>query len=70
MRFISGLIVGIVLTVGGAYIADTMHSAPGPDQKEAEHMVNWTVVNNNLRDFSSSVQESWYRLTGGHSGQA
>ena len=69
MRFISGLLTGIVLTVGIAYIVDTMHSAPGPDQKEAAHMVNWSIVNENLRDLSTSVQDGWYRLTG-HQRQA
>jgi hypothetical protein len=64
MRFVFGLIVGIVLTIGGAYLVDTLHSAPGPDQKEAAHMVNWTIVSDNLRDLSTSVQDGWNRLTG------
>jgi hypothetical protein len=64
MRFALGLIFGIVLTVGTAYVTDAMHSAPGPDQKEAPRMVNWGVVNDNLRDLSSSVQDGWNRLTG------
>jgi hypothetical protein len=64
MRFIFGLIVGIVLTVGCAYVTDTMHSAPGPDQKEAARMVNWDVVNANLQGLSTAVQDGWSRLTG------
>jgi hypothetical protein len=69
MRFVFGLIFGVILTIGGAYLIDTMHSAPGPDQKEAAHMVNWTIVSDNLRDLSTSVQDGWYRLTG-HTHQA
>ena len=64
MRFIFGVIIGIVLTVGSAYVADTMHSAPGPDKKEAARMVNWSVVNDNLKDLSTSMQDGWNRLTG------
>ncbi|MDR3460956.1 MAG: hypothetical protein P4L76_01425 [Beijerinckiaceae bacterium] len=64
MRFALGLIVGIALTIGGAYLIDTMYSAPGPDQKEAARMVNWGVVNGNLRALSTSVQDGWARLTG------
>jgi hypothetical protein len=64
MRFIFGLLVGIVLTVGSAYVVDTMHSAPGPDQKEAARMVNWEVVNDNLKNLSTSIQDGWSRLTG------
>jgi hypothetical protein len=69
MRFALGLIVGIVLTIGSAYVADALHSAPGPDQKEAPRMVNWGVVNDNLKGLSTSVQDGWSRLTG-HARQA
>ena|GEM_PF-804423 len=64
MRFLSGLLVGIVLTIGSAYIVDAMHAAPGPDAKPAPQMVNWTVVNDNLRGLSSDVQGGWDRLVG------
>ena len=64
MRFAFGLIIGIVLTIGTAYVTDAMHSAPGPDQKGAARMVNWDVVNDNLKSLSSSVQDGWNRLTG------
>jgi hypothetical protein len=39
MRFILGLIVGAVLTVGGAYIHDSM------DPGAAKPLVNWTNAN-------------------------
>lgn len=64
MRFALGVIVGIVLTIGTAYVTDTMHSAPGPDQREASRMVNWGVVNDNLKGLSTSIQDGWDRLTG------
>ncbi len=64
MRFIFGVIIGIILTIGCAYVSDAMHSAPGPDQREAARMVNWDVVNSNLRGLSTSIQDGWYRLTG------
>ncbi len=47
MRFFFGLIVGCALTVGGAYVADTM-SSPAAGAK----MVNWDVVAKNLGDVS------------------
>ena len=65
MRFIFGVIIGIVLTFGAAYVADTMRSAPGPDHKEARHMVNWDVVGDDMRGLSSGVQDMWARLAGG-----
>ena len=61
MRFISGLIVGVILTIGSAYVIDAMHGAPGADGV-APQMVNWTVVNANLRGLSTDVQNGWDRL--------
>lgn len=66
MRFIMGLVVGIFLTIGAAYVGDAMHAAPGPDDKgTAQRMVNWSAVGENLRGVSSGVQNAWSRLVGG-----
>lgn len=66
MRFISGLLVGILLTVGTAYVVDALHAAPGPDDKATpQRMVNWGVVSDNLSGLSSGVKTGWSRLTGG-----
>ncbi len=64
MRFIFGVIIGIVLTIGGVYVIDMMHSAPGPNQQVARRMVNWDVVNDDMRGFSTQIQNTWARLTG------
>ena len=42
MRFIFGIIIGCLLTVGGAYVFDTVLPAG------AKQMVNWDVVATNL----------------------
>ena len=42
MRTFFGIILGVALTVGGAYVADTMAGTG------ASHMVNWDVVSKNL----------------------
>ncbi len=65
MRFIFGVIIGILLTFGAAYVTDSMGSAPGPDGKEARRMVNWDVVGDDMRGLSSGVQSAWARLVGG-----
>lgn len=64
MRFWGGLIVGVMLTVGGTYVVDAMHSAPGADARPAPQMVNWGVVNDNLRGLSTDVQSGWDKLVG------
>ena len=65
MRFTIGILFGIFLTIGAAFLVDSLHSAPGPDQKEARRMVNWDVVGDNMRELSSDVQDAWSRLVGG-----
>jgi hypothetical protein len=59
MRFILGLIVGCALTVGGAYIADSMASS-----QTAGKMVNWDVVAKNLDTVSTLAKEGWKKITG------
>ena len=65
MRFITGILFGIVLTVGTAYIVDAAQSAPGPDEQGGRQMVNWTVVDTNVRNLSTDIQDGWARLVGG-----
>jgi len=59
MRLLFGIIIGIALTVGGAYITDTM-SAPAAGTK----MVNWDVVAKNLDTVTTLAREGWKKITG------
>jgi len=59
MRLFFGIIIGIALTVGGAYIADTM-SPPATGSK----MVNWDVVAKNLDRVTTLAREGWKKITG------
>ena len=58
MRFFLGLILGIALTIGGAYVVDNMGSGPG-----ARPMVNWDVVGRNVDSLTVTVKEMWAKLT-------
>jgi len=60
MRLIFGIILGFALTVGGAYVADTM-AAPGPTAKP---LVNWDVVSKNLDAITSLAKEGWKKIVG------
>jgi hypothetical protein len=64
MRLFFGIIIGIVLTVGGAYIADSMQSAPPAGSTLSTHMVNWDVVQQRLADLGSAVHGAWDKITG------
>jgi len=42
MKFILGIIVGAVLTIGGAYVHDTrMMPTPAPGEPAPKTFVNW-----------------------------
>jgi hypothetical protein len=58
MRFIFGLIIGGALTVGGAYVADSMSGA------EAKPMVNWDVVAKNFDSVTALAREGWRKIAG------
>jgi hypothetical protein len=64
MRLIFGIILGALLTVGGAYISDSLRPAAGPDGAVVKPMVNWEVVQEKFKSALAAVQDGWTRLTG------
>jgi hypothetical protein len=62
MRFLLGVIFGIFLTIGVAYVSDA--ARPPRAETEAKPMVNWDVVDRNFKDISESVQDGWAKLIG------
>ncbi len=63
MRFLLGIIVGILLTIGSAYVFDASRKGEGPNGS-AERIVNWDVLQAQLRILSGNIQDGWSRLTG------
>jgi hypothetical protein len=64
MRLFSGLILGILLTIGVTFVLDSARPATGPDGSEVKPIVNWEVVQEKCRNASTAIQEGWSRLTG------
>lgn len=70
MQTIFGIILGVFLTVGAAYIHDASVSAPvldpasasSPAAQQQQRMVNWDVVGDNWRALKSRVDSGWHRL--------
>jgi hypothetical protein len=60
MRFIFGLIIGCLLTVGVPYVADTL----GSSSAEAKPMVNWDVVAKNLDHVTALARQGWKKIVG------
>jgi hypothetical protein len=63
MRVLIGIILGVILTIGGAYLYDshnamTAANAPGVQRP----MVNWDVVGNNWNRLTERARAEWSRL--------
>ena len=64
MRVFIGIILGIALTIGTVFLCDALRPTGGQNEAAARPMVNWDVVEDNLRGVSERIQEAWNRLTG------
>jgi len=66
MRVLFGIILGVFLTIGFAYVYDastTRSSEPTAQTSLAQRpMVNWDVVSGNWRGWSLSVRNTWNKL--------
>ena len=60
MRLIFGMILGAALTIGGAYVSDSMNGGSAT----ARPMVNWDVVSKNVDGLTEFVRDSWKKLVG------
>ncbi len=58
MRFLLGVIIGALLTVAGAYIADSRS-----DPLQGTRMVNWTVVGERVDELTAGLQKVWDNFT-------
>jgi hypothetical protein len=58
MRFLLGVIVGALLTIGAAYVADSR-----ADPLQGGRMVNWTVVGEKMKDLTAELREMWGEFT-------
>ena len=58
MRFIFGIVVGALLTVGVAYVGDTVIGSA-----TAKPLVNWDVVGTATGKITSFAGEQWNKYT-------
>ncbi|HEY2754729.1 MAG TPA: hypothetical protein VGJ01_03205 [Pseudolabrys sp.] len=66
MRVLLGIILGAILTVGGAYIYDSHHAlAAANDQAAAQRpLVNWDVVGTTWNRLAQRAHAEWVRVAG------
>ena len=65
MRVLFGIILGVFLTVGVAYVHDNWSPSTTTGTTASDHrvMVNWDVVNDNLRWVGQRARETWTTLS-------
>ena len=66
MRLLLGIILGGVLTVGGAYLYDSNHalSADNATASMSRPMVNWDVVGTKWQHLTERARAEWTRHAG------
>jgi hypothetical protein len=66
MRVLLGIILGAVLTIGGAYLYDShnaLNATNAPASAERP-MVNWDIVNTKWQHLTEKARSEWNRVTG------
>jgi len=63
MRVLIGILLGVTITVGGAYLYDS-HNAVTAANANSLHrpMVNWDVVSSNWHRLTERARAEWTRL--------
>jgi hypothetical protein len=66
MRLLFGIILGALLTIGGAYLVDSRNAANAADTAttSARPMVNWDVVGVKWQHLTERARSEWTRVAG------
>lgn len=66
MRLLLGIVLGAILTIGGAYVVDLHNAANTADTATASvrPMVNWDVVGVKWQHLTERARSEWTRVAG------
>jgi len=66
MRFLFGIILGAILTIGAAYLYDTQHTTAARQAQAGAPppLVNWDVVDTRWHELTGRAKAEWKRLAG------
>jgi hypothetical protein len=62
MRVLLGIIVGVVLTVGSAYLYDSHRAMTAAQPNVERPLVNWDVVASKWQHLTARARAEWNRL--------
>ena len=65
MNLILGVLVGILLTIGTAFVADAFVTADVTAENCSKQIVNWDIAKERLHETTASIQAGWDRVESG-----
>jgi hypothetical protein len=64
MNLFAGIILGILLTIGTAFITDAVATPKVTSDTCSKQVVNWDIAKERLHSTTESIRVGWNRLTG------
>ena len=64
MNLLFGIILGVLLTIGTAFMADAFATSDATTETCSKQIVNWDVAKQRLHETTASIATGWNRLKG------
>ena len=64
MRLLLGVILGVLLTIGGAYVYDSAHERPTTTAAAQRPLVTWDVAAVKWNGLTTRARNEWTRIAG------
>ena len=65
MNLLAGIVVGILLTIGTAFMADAFTTSDITAENCSRQIVNWDIAKERLHETTVSIATGWDRLKRG-----
>jgi hypothetical protein len=62
MNLLLGIILGVLLTIGSAFIADAFTTGEVTSDTCSKQIVNWDIAKQRLHETTASIETGWHRL--------
>ena len=62
MNLLLGIIVGVLLTIGTAFVADAFTTGEVTSETCSKQIVNWDIAKERLHETTASIETGWGRL--------
>jgi len=62
MNLLLGIIVGVLLTIGMAFMADAFVTSDVTTENCSKQIVNWDIAKERLHETTASIETGWSRL--------